>query len=198
MPHDIDPIAAIVVFVQSHLQNIRHSLSEFSPNIDYHSVLTLKSIQHLHQTIEQCPTVLKYCFSGSWLVLLLGIPLVWSIWSTNNIARQPKASPLSIQALSAVFTPVCVAWPLPFASFFATSKLVKHGLIEIDTIALLDHICNGDLEFRDSGDLPYLFQGKLQVYGCKIDLYVPSQWILKSTIWILGQRLAFVSVSLCD
>lgn len=199
MPSDFNPIAVLRFLNESYIQDqdSSHILSGFSSSIYYHLFVF---IQNLHQKVDGV-TAVKYCFSVSWLVFFSGILLIWTFWPTDlkfdKISREPKASLLAIQALSAVFTPVSVAWPLPFASFFENSRLAKHGSIEIDIIALLHHICQGDLELRDSDDLGYLFQGKLQVYGWKIKIYIQPKWWMKNTIWTLGQRFGFSPVSSC-
>lgn len=98
-----------------------------------------------------------------------------------------------IQAISVTFTPVSVAWPRPFISFFESTIFRDPQSIELDILGVIGHICAGHIELRDSNDLSRLFQDKLLVYGLKVKAYMKTLWWFKTTIWISTQLINPVS-----
>lgn len=111
--------------------------------------------------------------------------------------QNPYSIPV-VQALSVIFTPVSVAWPLPFISFFGESTFREPQCIGLDILEVIGNICTGCIELRDSDDLLYLFQDNLLVYDLKVKVHTKKLWSLKTAIWTSAQLLKSVSsISTC-
>ncbi|KAF8964006.1 hypothetical protein BDZ97DRAFT_1919245 [Flammula alnicola] len=139
--------------------------------------------------------------------LLLGsfalLFIYYLLFSRSKRVQKPRQrTPIAlgaIQALSSVFTPTSVAWPIPFTAHFERSNAMASRFqprcMELDLSELVDHICAGKLELRDSRDLSYLLRGRLRVYGWNLKLYVDGRWWIKTAKWIASQHLFRVQIT---
>ncbi|KAF9483795.1 hypothetical protein BDN70DRAFT_264046 [Pholiota conissans] len=122
-----------------------------------------------------------------------GLSLYFLCYSLKSKSRQPALGIDAAQALSNVFTPTSVAWPLLFVKLFSrssikTSASSSRSSIELDICELLSRICDGEVELRDSRDLAMLFQQRLSIYAWDLKLVMNGCWIIKVAEWFAKQH----------
>lgn len=128
------------------------------------------------------------------LCLLAVVSLLFAYFKSKPKSRQTMLLGLDVaQALSVVFTPTSIAWPLPFMTLFSRSS-IKMGsastqcFIELDLCELLSRVSDGELELRDSRDLALLFQRQLKIYAWDLRISMQRHWWIKTAKWIAKQH----------
>ena len=108
------------------------------------------------------------------------------------------SDPRVLQALSAFVTPTsCASISKNHTSFLKKTKIFKSYLIELDLSDLIDSICMGMVELRDSSDLDDLFRERLRIYGWHFGLLVGRNWSFRISRWMIAHHVhVFLRVSL--
>ncbi|KAF8969788.1 hypothetical protein BDZ97DRAFT_1792643 [Flammula alnicola] len=175
------------------MQKIRGFTENFVPpksiQVLFSDSTTRLQLDFMHMALALAASLLMGSFSLLFIYYLL--------FSRSKRAQKPRQkTPIAlgaIQALSSVFTPTSVAWPIPFTAHFERSSAIASSFqppcMELDLSELIDHIYAGKLELRNSRDLSYLLRGRLRVYGWNLKLYVDRRWWTKTAKWIASQHL---------
>ena len=119
---------------------------------------------------------------------LLLIFILWCQWlNKNRTACFPN--PRVLHTLSAFVTPTsCASISDNNSSLLKNTKILKSYLIELDLSDLIDAICSGKVELRDSNDLHDLFREKLCIYGWHLGLLVGRNWSFRISRWIIAHH----------
>lgn len=112
--------------------------------------------------------------------------ITWRHWFRHSRTRTIRSlNPLVLQTLSAFVTPTSCGSISENTSLLKSTKIIKSYLIELDLSNLIDSICTGKAELRDSSDLHDLFRGRLRIYGWHFDLLVDKNWSFKISRWMI-------------
>ena len=128
---------------------------------------------------------------------LLSIFTTWHCFhfQTNRTVR--SQNPRVLQTLSAFVTPTSCASISDQTSLLKKTKSLEFHLIELDLSNLIDFVCTGKVELRDSSDLHDLFRAKLRIYGWHFGLSVNRSWSFKISRWMIAHHTyTFLRVSL--
>ena len=116
---------------------------------------------------------------------------IWHWWSQHSKARTVCfPNPRTLQALSAFVTPTsCASISDNNTSFLKDTKNLQSCLIELDLSDLMNSICTGKAEMRDSSDLYNLFREKLCINGWHFGLLVGRNWSFRISRWIIAHQV---------
>lgn len=106
------------------------------------------------------------------------------LYKTSS-AEACSSDPRAFQTLSAFVTPTSCASLSDTNSFLKNTKILESYLIELDLSDLIDSICTGKAELRDSSDLHELFREKLRIYGWRFGLFVDKKWSFRILRWMV-------------
>jgi hypothetical protein len=127
---------------------------------------------------------------------LLIFILWWFNKNTSRTACFPNPRVLH-HTLSAFVTPTSCASISDNSSLLKNTKIIKSYLIELDLSDLIDAICSGMAELRDSNDLHDLFREKLRIYGWHFGLLVGRNWSFRISRWMIAHHAyVFIRVRL--
>ena len=125
-------------------------------------------------------------FAVSFALLLIFILCQW--WFNKN-RTACFLNPRVLHTLSAFVTPTsCASISDNSSSLVKNTKILESYLIELDLSDLIDAICSGKVELRDSNDLHDLFREKLRIYGWHLGLLVGRNWSFRILRWIIAQH----------
>ena len=123
------------------------------------------------------------------LVVSFALLLIFiTVWLQNSLDRTEvyPPSPRVLQTLSAFVTPTACA--LDHSSLLRKTNSLKVYLMELDLSDLIDSICSGRAELRDSSDLHDLFREKLRIYGWNFCLLVDINWSFRILRWMIAHH----------
>jgi hypothetical protein len=135
-------------------------------------------------TVNGLPNSLIFVVSFALLLIFI----LWYRWpNKNRTACFPN--PRVLHTLSAFVTPTsCASISDNNNSFLKNTKILESYLLELDLSDLIDAICSGKAELRDSNDLHGLFQEKLRIYGWHLGLLVRRNWAFRILRWIIAHH----------
>ena len=119
--------------------------------------------------------------------LLLMFILWW--FNKDRTACFPNPRLGVFHTLSAFVTPTsCASISDSNSSLLKNTKILESYLIELDLSDLIDAICSGKAELRDSNDLHDLFREKLRIYGWHLGLLVGRNWSFRISRWMIAHH----------
>ena len=129
-------------------------------------------------------------FVVSFVLLLMFIPCDWYWWFPKIRDRTVCfPNPRVLHTLSAFVTPTsCASISDDNSSLLKKTKILKSYLIELDLSDLIDSICSGKAELRDSNDLRDLFREKLRIYGWHFGILVGRNWSFRISRWMIAHH----------
>ena len=135
-------------------------------------------------TVDGLPHSLIFVVSFA-LLLICILCHLW--WFNNNTSMNTACLPNSrvLHTLSAFVIPTSCASISVNSSLLKNTKIIKSYLIELDLSDLIDAICSGKAELRDSNDLYDLFQDRLRIYGWHLGLFVGRNWSFRISRWMI-------------
>jgi hypothetical protein len=137
-------------------------------------------------TVSGLPNSLIFLVSFG---LLLFIFILWR-FNKNKTACFPD--PRVLHSLSAFVTPTsCASISDNNNSFLKNTKILESYMLELDLSDLIDAICSGKAELRDSNDLHNLFREKLRIYGWHLSLLVGRSWSFRISRWMIAHHAYF-------
>ena len=118
------------------------------------------------------------------------LTFIWYWWFRHSKTRTVGfLNPRVLQTLSAFVTPTsCASISNNNHSLLKNTRIVKSYLIELDLSELIDSICTGKVELRDSSDLRDLFCEKLRIYGWHFGLLVARNWSFRISRWMIAHH----------
>jgi len=130
---------------------------------------------------------------------LLVIFIPWHCCFQHSKARTTSSppNPQVLQTLSTFVTPTSCASISDHTYLIKNTEGLKSYLIELDLSNLIDAICTGKAELRDSSDLHDLFRAKLRIYGWHFCILVDMNWSFRVSRWMVAHHAyIFLSVRL--
>ena len=118
---------------------------------------------------------------------LLVIILVFILWRFKKNRTACFPNPRVLHTLSAFVTPTSCA-SISDNSFLKNTKILESNMIELDLSDLIDAICSGKAEIRDSNDLHDLFRKNLRIYGWHLSLLVGRNWSFRVSRWMIAHH----------
>jgi hypothetical protein len=144
---------------------------------------TLDVLIKLWSTVNGLPNSLIFVVSFALLLIFI---LSW--FNKNRTACFPNPRVLH-HTLSAFVTPTsCASISDNNSSLLKNTKIIESYLIELDLSDLIDAICSGKAELRDSNDLHDLFREKLRIYGWHLGLFIGRDWSFRILRWMIAHH----------
>ena len=135
-------------------------------------------------TVNGLPNSLIFAVSFA-LVLTY---ILWYCWFPEN-RTVCFPNPRVLHTLSAFVTPTsCASISDNNNSLLKNTRFLESYLIELDLSDLIDSICSGKAELRDSNDLRDLFREKLRIYGWHLGLLVGRNWLFRISRWMIAHH----------
>ena len=142
----------------------------------------LMKLLDTRSTVNGLPNSLIFVVSFALLLIFI---LWW--FNKNRTACLPNPRVLH-HTLSTFITPTSCASISDNNSFLKNIKMLESHLIELDLSDLIDVICSGKAELRDSNDLHDLFRKKLRIYGWHLGLLVGRNWSFRVLAWMIAHH----------
>ena len=143
----------------------------------------LMKLLNTWSTVNRPPNSLIFVVSCALLLIIIFI-LWW--FNKNRTACFPNSRVL--HALSAFVTPTSCASITDNNTFLKNTKILQSVWLELDLSDLIDAICSGKAELRDSNDLHDLFRENLRIYGWHLRLLIDGNWTFRILRWMIAHH----------
>lgn len=143
-------------------------------------------------TVNGLPSSLIFVVSFALLLIFI----LWDWWFPKY-RTVCFPNPRVLHTLSAFVTPTSCASISNNSFLLKNTKILESYLIELDLSDLIDAICSGKAELRNSNDLGDLFREKLRIYGWYLGLLVGRNWSFRISRWMIAHHAyTFIRVRL--